>query len=849
MLTYRRTLRPVPAAFWIAGLLCWVLGPTAVPAQPATVHGFVADETGRPLAGASAVLMDAATGQQRYGTATGLDGTFRLERVRPGAYRLAVTFVGYAAHEEPVEVAGGATLEVRVRLVATAIPQPEVVVTETRARPGLTPITYSNLTARDLEVQPAMKDLPVHLATLPSITYYSENGNGIGYSYLRMRGFDQRRLAVAINGVPQNDPEEHNVFWINFFDIEGSVEDIQVQRGAASAFYGPTAIGGAINIVAMPYRPYPYAEVELGYGTFDTQQYSVEANTGLLADRFIVYGRFSRLRSDGYRDWSWTRFTRFFAGVRYLTENATWTLQAYGGPQRDGLAFSGIPKAANKEALPDGSGGVIDRRYNASAFSGDVEDFHQPHVELHHEWRLAPDWRLSQVAFWIRGIGYFDFDGSFRSANYLRLPDGFVPEDQRDLPLFIVKPEASVFFRAFLDQWQLGWMPRLTHAHAGGETTFGAEARLHRSLRWGRIQEATGLPAHLVGPENDVRVYSFRGEKAIVSAFVSHRFRPHARLAVQADAQLTYRHYRIYDEAFFGNRFKKPYVFFNPRLGVTFNPERPFSAYASVALAGREPRMKSLYDGEEAGAGFTPRFERRPDGSLDVDRPFVKPEHLVDVEAGVAVRRPRYRLAANLFFMDFRDEIVPSGGLDQFGVPRTGNAEHTRHVGLEVEAALRLAPGLDLTGNATLSRNRFVAFTEYVVQEDGTTAGRDRSGNPIAGFPEQTANLGLRYQRHGLTASVHARFAGKQYVDNTGGRLPDGTRSPERVVDPYTLVDASFRYAFPEGSPFRGLALAFDVNNVFDGKVLLFGNEGFGTPQFFPAATRHVFAGLTYTLR
>ncbi|GIV61956.1 MAG: TonB-dependent receptor [Rhodothermaceae bacterium] len=830
-------------------LLLFLLLALPVRAQTARLQGTVAAEDGTPLAGANVILAEATTGRQRYGTSTGPDGAFAFETVRPGRYRLAVTYIGYAAFEAPVELAAGEERRMTVTLEATAIPQPEVVITETRARPALTPITYSNLTARDLEVLPGMKDLPVHLATLPSITYYSENGNGIGYSYLRMRGFGQRRIAVAINGVPQNDPEEHNVFWINFFDIEGAVEDIQVQRGAASAFYGPTAIGGAINIVAMPYRPYPYAEVKVGYGDFDTQQYSVEANSGLLADRFIVYGRFSRLLSDGYRDWSWTRFTRFFAGVRYLTENATWTLQAYGGPQRDGLAYVGIPKAANKEPVPDGFGGTIDRRYNVSAFSGDVEDFHQPHVELHHEWHLAPDWRLSQVAFWIRGVGYFDFDGSFRSANYLRLPEGFVPEDQRDLPLFLVRPDVSVFFRAYLDQWQLGWMPRLTYAHAGGETTFGAEARLHRSLRWGRIQEGTGLPEELVGPEHDVRVYSFRGEKAIGSAFVSHRARVHPRLAVQADAQLTYRHYRIYDEAFFGTHFKKPYVFVNPRLGVTYNPEQPFSAYASLALAHREPRMKSLYDGEEAGAGFKPQFEQREDGSYDLDRPFVRPERLVDVEAGFSYRQARYRLAANVFWMDFRDEIVPSGGLDQFGVPRTGNAEHTRHIGLEVEAALRLAPGLDLSGNATLSRNRFITFTEYVVQEDGTTAGLDRSGNPIAGFPEQTANLGLTYTRHGLTASVHARLAGKQYVDNSGGRRPDGTRSDDLYVDPYTLVDASLRYAFPERSMLRGLKLGLDVNNVFDSKVLLFGNEGFGAPQFFPAATRHVFASLTYTIR
>ncbi len=834
-------------------LALWMLlGPGAMAlAAASTVQGVVTDASGTPLSGASVRLIDEASGAQRYGAATAASGAFVLEGVRAGRYQLAVSYVGFAEHRERLDVRRDTTVNLRIRLSVRAAPQQEVIVTAMRAREQLNPITFSNLTAQDLETQPSMKDLPVHLAALPSITYYSENGNGVGYSYLRMRGFDQRRVAVAINGIPENDPEEHNVFWINFFDIEGAIEDIQVQRGAGSSFYGPTAIGGAINIVAMPYKPDPYATAEIGYGAFDTQRYTLEANTGLLAGRYVAFGRLSRLRSDGYRDWSWTRFYRFFAGVTRYDERSTLTLQAYGGPQQDGLAFAGIPKEANEETVTDAFGTVIDRRFNFSALTRDVERFHQPHVELLHDWQAAPGLDLHQALFWIQGRGYFDFGGTFRSADYLRLPGDWcgLTAEQRQLPLYVAAPDVSVLFRAFLDQWQLGWLPRLTFTRATGETTLGAEARLHRSLRWGRVQQAEGLPAERVGSDNDVRVYSFRGEKIIASLYASHLVRPAERLAVQGDVQLTWRRYRIFDEAFFGQAFAVPYFFVNPRLGVTLNPERPLSAYASIALAHREPRMKSLYDGEEAGAGFQPQFARRADGSFDYDRPFVKPEQLIDVELGGAVTQTRYRLAANVFLMDFRDEIVPSGGLDQFGVPRTGNAERTRHVGLEIEAAARLAPGLDLRANATLSRNRLVRFTEFVTLADGTVVETRRDGNPIAGFPEQVANAGLTYRLGGLTASLEARFAGKQYIDNSGGRDPDGTRNANLEVDPYALLNASVQYVFSERSALRGLRLALDVNNVLNDRVLLFGNVGFGTPQFFPTAMRHAFFSARYTLR
>jgi iron complex outermembrane receptor protein len=835
----------------ILALFLAATGPVAAQERPpAAIEGRVTDVDGNPLPSADIVLRDRSTGLVAYGAAADDAGTYRLEHVRPGAYRLEASYVGFARFTLDLRLGAGERRRLPITLSAAAVEHPEVVISANRARPRLTPVTSSSVRRVDLERQPSMKDLPAQLATLPSTTWYSENGNGIGYSYLHIRGFGQRRIAVAVNGIPQNDPEEFNVFWINFFDLQGVVEDIQVQRGAGASVYGPAGIGGAIDIRAMPYRPYPYARVHAGYGGFGTSRLSAEANTGLMGGRWVAFGRASRLRSDGYRDWSWAEFWRFFAGVTRYGQRSTLTVQAYGGPQEDGLAYIGIPKAANKGEVDDGFGGVIDRRFNYSAFTRDREWFHQPHAEVFYNLGLSDRARLEQTLYGIRGIGYFDFDGTFRSADYLRLPEDLVPGTDRGLPLYETLPGESLLFRAVLDQWQAGWLPRLVLTHDGSETRLGLEAVLHRSLRWGRIQEASaGIPAEVVGSGADVRVYSFRGEKAIASAFASHLARPSADWAVQADVQATWRRYRVFDEEFFGTSFHKPYVFLNPRLGVTWRPEQPFSAFASVALASREPRMKSLYDGEEAGAGFVPAFDRREDGSLDTDRPDVEAERVLDVEAGASLRRHAWRLSANAFWMEFSDEIVPSGGLDQFGVPRTGNADRTRHLGLELEGAVRLSRGLDLKGNATLSRNRFVRFTEFVTLADWSTAPASRDDRPIAGFPSWIANAEMVYVRGGLTARVAAAGVGRQYIDNGGGEDAEGNRSSDLWVDPYVLVDAGVRYAFGPSTALDGLEITLDVSNLLDSRVLQFGNVGFGTPQFFPAATRHAFAGLRYTLR
>lgn len=832
----------------------------------ATLEGRVVDPAASPLPGANVVLRTPATGTRHAGTSTDSTGRFVLRDIPPGRYRLRVSFVGYSSHTRRLTLRTGETVRDTIALRPRALAQNEVVVTTRRAEPRVDPVTVSNLTTAEIDRRLGVKDVPSLLEGTPSTTFHSQNGNGIGYSTLRIRGFDQRRLAVSINGVPQNDPEDFNVFWVNLYGMQSSIEDIQVQRGAGSSQYGSVGIGGAINIVTDPFEPAPYLRVRTGAGSFDTRRYSVTANSGLLGDRYVLNARFSRVTSDGYRRNSWTEFNRFFGGIARYGDRSTLKIQAFGGIQQDGLAFGGIPKSANDNEDA--------RRQNPSADSDDQEWFNPPQVHLSHKWELSSDWTLDQTAFWIKGEGYFDTGASFRSANYLRLPDGVTINGntltgaERDSALFNYGvSDGDVILRGTLDQNQVGWIPTLVYEDGSTETTIGLEARLHRSLRWGRIQEASDdIPDDVVGPEANHRLWEARAEKIITSAFVSHRFRPIDPLAVKADLQLTWRRYRLYDEKTFdrqdmrSHRFEVPYAFVNPRLGATLYPDEPLSAYASVALAHREPRRTQLYDISNGPAGAVPQFERRADGSVIEDQPLIEPERLVDVELGGSLERDRYRISANLFWMEFWDEIVPSGAVNEIGQPRTGNADRSRHVGLELEGTARLLPGWTVSGNAMLARTRFVDFTEFkeLETDDGKTRTEafERDGNPIAASPEQLATLRTAYEWRGLTTSLNVKAVGKQYVDNSGGTaasLQNGDvvveKSDDLVVDPYALLGASVTYAAPGSSSFDGLEVQLTADNLLDSQVLQHGfRNAIGAPRFYPAATRNVFVELRYTL-
>lgn len=809
-------------------LLLILLAPLGAHAQRADLRGYVMTAEGKPLPGAN-VLLEPVDGGKPAGQAADASGAFHFAELAPGSYLLRVRFVGYERWSTSVDLAAGEHRTVTVELEDAPLTSDEVLVTAMRVRPQIAPVTASTLTAAELARQPAMKDLPVQLASTPAITFSSQSGNGIGYTSLRMRGFGQRRLAVAVNGIPQNDPESFEVYWINFYGLQSVLRDVQVQRGAGAAFYGPAAIGGAINMIVRPYRTEPSLSVESGYGTYATRKLAVEANSGILGGRWILFGRLGWMASDGYRDGSWSEFIRYFAGATYRGDDHQLTLQAHGGVQQDGLAFSGIRKAANEDDVL--------RRANPGAATGDEERFDQPHVSLLHDWQIDDGIAVNQALFLIRGVGYFDFDGSFRSPEYLRLPvgTGGWSDAERSQPFFLLRPEDPLQFRAALDLWQVGWLPKLTLDHRWGSTRVGLEARLHRGQSWGRIQRAPSLPEALTGMEAP-KSYRYHTEKLITSGFVSHRYRIAGWLELQGDLQATYRRYRVFDEAYFGHDLSIPFTFLNPRIGASFNPGQPWMGYVSFALAQREPRRAALYDATNAGAGAVPQFVREEDGTYDTDEAFVRPERLWDLEVGTRWQGERTEAAANLFWMRFEDEIVPSGGVDQYGVPRTGNADRTRHVGLELETSAEVLPGLTLDANATWSRNRFVRFTEYVAADSSAS----RDGNTIAGFPDLIVNAGLSYARGGGTLALRARHVGRQFVDNAN-RTGDG------VVPAHTLVDLSLRYQ-PEGTLLSGLELALDVNNLLDERALLRGVSTFAGPRFFPAATRHLYVGLRYTI-
>jgi iron complex outermembrane receptor protein len=825
-------------------LSCAIVLLAALPAaaQNGTIKGTVFDsESKQALSGASISIAGTTLGATTFS-----DGTFVVDNVPAGRVVIDVTYVGYNPFRTELEITAGKSTGTTIFLDPVAIPLMPVIVTATTAKERQTPATFSNMNRLEIKNRSFTQDVPAVLAELPSIITYSENGNDMGYTHLIMRGFDQRRIAVMVNGIPQNDPEDHDVYWIDMPDLMSFTQNVQVQRGAGNDFYGPGAIGGSVNFVTTPSSSKPGVSITTAYGfqrfgdldrtILNTHKYDLTLNSGLIDQKYSLYGNFSMMNSSGYRDHSWIDLQSYFIGAARFDDNMTTRIHVYGGPITDGLAYNGIPKFYNDNLSLrrinynyfdlNGTGTAV----ADSTFRKDQENesFSQPHYEILNEWKISPTVKLYNTFCYMQGDGYFDYDGDWvwydpNATNWFHQVVGYDTS-------FGSTNFNSMLLRGFVGNKQWGWLPRVEIEQGYGSLTIGGELRIHRSIHYGTIRYASVYPANY---DPNFRFYQYNGQKDMASIYGHELLNLDEQTTLMADLQFAYNRYGFVDEKFLDNSFSVPYFFVNPRIGINENFTQELNAYASLSYTSREPTLRNLYAGEDAYFGAKPEFEGSIDNGLatyDFTKPLAKPEHLLDLELGTAYNSQSGKYSVSLYWMEFRDELVDNGKLDIFGVPVTGNADQTRHLGIELTARQKLSEHFDASGNLTLSRNRLIKYQDY--DANGQLVSLD--GNPISGFPDILANVRLAYHSEAASLAISGRHVGSFYTDNT--------KNDQNKVDAYTVFDLDGSYEIRRDASGLSLTVRAQVRNLFN---TLYMASGQGI-EFFPAAERNYTIALTF---
>lgn len=696
------------------------------------------------------------------------------------------------------------------------------------------------------------------LTESPGVYAYSDNGNGIGYSYLSIRGFSQRRVSVLINGVPLNDPESHEVYWIDLPDLPENTQDIQIQRGVGTTLYGANSIGGTVNVLTHYFSPVRGVTFNSGFGSYNTRKFTVGFNSGLIEGRHSVYGRFSRIVSDGYRDNAWTDLWSYFLAAARYDEKWTNRLNIFGGPEQTHLAYKGLPRwflngdtsyydshQETHDFFPRPTGDPDkDRKFNPFTWDNETDNFNQPHYQWLAEYRHDSLWRFENTAYYIKGKGYYDQLRSGADFGQYQLNPFPTPGPNNDT--VIIDEADQLWRRRWVENDFWGFIPRVTRRHHRGELTAGIEFNRLVADHWAEVQAARPAPPDFTPGQ---RYYDYDGLKTVVTGFLQEVFAPDPRLTVTGALSYSFKRYELKDNRY--ANFNKQrvehetdYNFVSPRLGLTVRPTEGLSVFGSASYNEQEPTNDEVFDATDYFADARSFFRdtiANGTGILIGSDPIIKPERLVNYEIGTSVRKPRWRAEVNLYHMRFHDEIVYNGQINDDGVPIRANAPSSIHQGIEVAAGVSLLEGLTLEGNASISDNYFDKFTEYVPDYANwdtilpiDTVPRD--GNVIAGFPNRLANLRLTYDHTFASVSAHVQHAGELFIDNS--------EEAEKRIAPRTVLNLRGALKLQEAIGWAGVDLFLQINNVFDTEYETGGYVDEEGPLFIPAAKRNFFAGL-----
>lgn len=811
-----------------------VLTLASMPAFASSITGRVLDaESGEPLKGANVLLEGTPRGEE-----TDAKGQFSFTGLPEGReFVLSASFIGYRVSKTRITT-GTEPSRAVLKLTPIILKTDDVVYTTSRATSGETPASFSNVSGEKLREQYWAQDIPPMLEALPGVYSYSEAGTGIGYTYMKVRGFDQKRLGVTVNGIPMNDPEDGTVYWVDTPDLAANLQDAQLRRGVSYSSSGSGGFGGALNLVTLtPGLERPNFELNAGAGSFGTRKWGLSYNSGIIRNTYGFYGRFSQIQSNGYRDNAdATLFSYFLTGIRY-GERSMLTINVYGGREVTHAAWDAAPESELRR----------NRKYNPIHYGNTVDNFSQPRYELHYQLQLADNLVLENSLFYVRGEGYYEQYKDGRDLvdfgfHYYTGPDGSLVE------------ESDVVNQKWVEKDHVGYLPRLTWDHGNGELQVGGDIQYYKAKHYGHVIWGKDLPPDAAPRQ---RYYRYNGNITLGGLFVQENLRLSDRLTVQGNLEGRTQFYRFKQLAvanFAGdelNSFSPDYFFLNPKAGVHYDLTDEWHLYTSLGLSHRSPTNDEYWDTWEGpdDLGVDPLFAtpdtiRTANGGvkrIEWSDPTIKPERVIDLELGTTWERGPWSAKLNGYYMDFRNEIVPAGGVRD-GSPVTDNADRSVHKGLEAETRYSPARGLQGWLNLSLSDDRLTDYVTYDYDADYNVIRKDLSGNKIALFPSLMAYTGLGYRTRSLDASFDLRHVGRQYLDNT--------ENDARSIDPFTLLGFNASWHLPYAIGLESWDLKLRVNNILDTEYETAGwyDPWAGENFYFVGATRNWFLGLTAKL-
>ena len=665
-----------------------------------------------------------------------------------------------------------------------------------------TPVAYTNVSKSELERYNDGRDITYLLNFTPSLITTSDAGTGIGYTSLRVRGTDASRINITANGIPVNDSESHNVYWVNMPDLASSLRDVQIQRGVGTSVNGAAAFGASINMITDAPSETPYAELSGAYGSYNTNRETLRVGSGLLGGHWSFDARLSHLSSDGYIDRATSKLWSYFGQAAYRGGRGTLVrFLAFGGKEETYMAWD-YPSMEDIEKYGrryNPSGEYTDKDGKTAYYKDQKDNFIQHHFQLHLSQTLGDYWRMSAALHYTDDYGYYNQYKTGRTLVEYGLSDWVNAEGE-------TVEKSDLIRLKYNDNGFGGGVLNFNYQQGRWNATFGGGVHYFHGHHFGRI----AWVRNYVGPIDPLQqYYDNTGKKFDSNIFGRATYDINSKFSVFADLQYRHIHYTIsgcsdnYDwntGAMAMLDIRRDWNFFNPKAGVNFTAGN-HRAFASWSVAHREPVRDNFTDGDR---NHDPEAER-----------------LFDYELGYAYNSRLFSVGLNLYYMDYKDQLVVTGQLSDTGNPLSVNVPKSYRMGIELQGALRPVKWFDWQINATLSRNRIKNFVEYIYENEWTNPITfDRGNTPIAFSPDFVLHNAFNFHVAGFDASLESRYISKQYMNNA--------RSEDTVLDSYFVSDLHLGYTFHKVAGIRKLHVGFSIYNLFNEKYFNNGYAGAG---------------------
>ena len=766
---------------------------TLANAQSFKLSGKVVDKNKEPLTGASILVKEI-----NKGTSADFDGNFSFT-LKKGTYTLEVSFLGYKTISEKITLSKNEEYVVQLNPDATVLD--EVLVAAVRANTDI-PVTFSNLSKKEIAKRNLGQDIPILLNYLPSVVSSTDGGAGVGYTYMSVRGSNSERINVTVNGIPYNDAESHGSFWVNLGDFASSTENLQLQRGVGTSTNGSGAFGASLNILTDAVSDEAYGEISNSFGSFNTRKHTVKFSTGKLNNNIEIAGRLSNISTDGYVDRASADLKSYFLQGSYSDENTLIKAITFGGKELTYQAWEGLTETQLNE----------DRRQNPYTYDNEVDDYNQNHYQLHWNEKLNNNWSTTLGLNYTKGSGFFE---QFKED-----------KDAADFNNLIVDG-SDVIVRRWLDNDfyvfnfntnyktdKINFITGVSYSHYTGDH-FG-------EVIWGEN----------LAPNVNIRdrYYFSDAKKTDFSMFAKATFSINEKLSAYADLQGRFVGYQTkgITNDIVPIDVDANFNFFNPKFGFTYNINQNNNLYTSFAVANREPNRNDFENGVST------------------------PESLNDFELGWRLNNGKIKLNTNIYYMDYKDQLVLTGALDDVGQQIRATSGSSYRLGLEIDADIRISDKFSIKPNAAFSNNK---NRDFFIVRDGNPTPQSLGNTDLSFSPEVIAgNMFIYNPLENLQFTFLSKYVGKQFMSNFSSAVSDND-----VLDSFFTSDINVVYQIKTNKIFKSITLTALINNIFDAEYVDRGyyytfDDTWSNPTatttvdgagFYPQATRNFLLGAT----